>query len=181
MRECDDLEDAATATGPAPSHAPALMACAAAAALVLAGGVTVVVMRVRNDDSEPEGLNWWFVAWFVVGLTYAVVGAALLTRARGRILGVCFIVIGAAATATAIATQYPGIAEARRRCGLGRPADRRTLDVAVVRMDARRAGAVAAAPSAVARRAVGAGRHGGPPRRSSSCSSPPSRSTTCDP
>src|SRR6188472_13263 len=111
VRECDDLEDAARAIGPAPSHAPALMACAAAAALVLAGGVTVVVMRVRNDDSEPEGLNWWFVAWFVVGLTYAVVGAALLTRARGRILGVCFIVIGAAATATAIATQYPGIAD----------------------------------------------------------------------
>ena len=66
----------------------------------------VVAMRIANGGPEPEGQNWWLVAWFVVGLAYAVAGTALLTRPGRRLLGGCFVVVGVAATIMAVATQY---------------------------------------------------------------------------
>lgn len=91
-----------------PVDVPALLACVAAAGLVVLGGGVVVALRIANGGPEPEGQNWWLVTWFVVSLAYAVAGTALLTRPGRRLLGGCFVVVGAAATIMAIATQYQG-------------------------------------------------------------------------
>ena len=48
-----------------------------------------------TGGAEPEGMNWWLVTWIVVGLAYTVAGTALLTRRGRRLLGGCFVVVGA--------------------------------------------------------------------------------------
>jgi two-component system NarL family sensor kinase len=90
--------------------------CAIAVVVVTAGGIVLLGFRVANGGPEPAGQNWWLVTWFCVGLTYSVVGAALVARSPRRNLGVCFLVVGASAIVSAIATEYRayGSTEGRR-------------------------------------------------------------------
>ncbi len=104
-----DFDDRPAPVAPS-SDVRALVACVVAAALVVASGCLVVAMRIVNGGTEPEGQNWWLVAWFVLGLAYTVAGTALLTRPGRRLLGGCFVVVGVAATMMAIVTQYEGYA-----------------------------------------------------------------------
>ena len=104
-----DFDDRPAPVAPS-SDVRALVACVVAAALVVASGCLVVAMRLVNGGTEPEGQNWWLVAWFVLGLAYTVAGTALLTRPGRRLLGGCFVVVGVAATMMAIVTQYEGYA-----------------------------------------------------------------------
>ena len=142
-------------------------------------GAVVVGLRIANDGAEPEGQNWWLVAWFVVGLGVrrrrrraarhgpgaALLGAALRRRRRRR------------PSLTAVAIQYArlppaehggrlGVARRRRRRGPGRspPACSPALVPWLLRPGARATGA------------GGVGRSAWPLRRSRS-SSPPRRPT----
>lgn len=89
---------------PAVSRA-SVIAVVVTGSVVTLGGVAVIAMRVANRGAEPEGQNWWIVAWFVVGLAYSSAGTAMLVRSSRRRLGGCFVVVGAAGLVTTIGTQ----------------------------------------------------------------------------
>jgi signal transduction histidine kinase len=95
----------------------ARMLCAAVAALVIATGGVLVALRLANSGAEPDGQNWWLVAWFVVAMAYSVAGTALLLIPTRRTLGGLFVVVGAAAVVSAVATQYLAFEASER----GRP------------------------------------------------------------
>jgi two-component system NarL family sensor kinase len=103
MEQLDERRDAA-----GPSPVLARLACVAVGLAVVAAAAVVVALRVTNGGPEPEGQNWWLVAWLVVGLADAVTGVALLSRPRRRLLGTAFVVVGAAAALTAVSIQYGG-------------------------------------------------------------------------
>ena len=88
--------------------------CAIAVVAVTAGGLMLLGLRVANQGREPAGQNWWLVTWFCVGLTYSVVGAALVARSSRRRLGVCFLVVGASAVVSALAIEYRSLRVERR-------------------------------------------------------------------
>jgi len=82
-----------------------------------AAAVAVIVgLRVANKGPEPSHLNWWLVAWIVVGLVDALAGAALLNRFGQRRLAVCLLIAGVAFLVVAVAMQALGYAES-----IGRP------------------------------------------------------------
>ena len=85
-----------------------MIAVVVTALVVTLGGVVVIALRVANRGDEPEGQNWWIVAWFVVSVAYSSAGAAMLARSARRRLGMCFVVVGAAALVTTVGTQYRG-------------------------------------------------------------------------
>jgi signal transduction histidine kinase len=97
-------------------HRRVWVSCAIAVVIVTAGGVVLLGFRVANRGPEPAGQNWWLVTWFCVGLTYSVVGAALVARSSRRRLGVYFLIVGGSAVVSAIATEYRtyGSTEGRR-------------------------------------------------------------------
>ena len=82
--------------------------CCAMAVLVAAAGGVVVALRIANPDAEPEGQNWWLVAWFAIAASFAVTGTALASRPGRRALGAAFVVCGISATMTGLAVQYAG-------------------------------------------------------------------------
>ncbi len=57
----------------------------------------VLAIRLVNKAPSPTGQDGWLVAWLVVGLVDAVVGATLVTRFGYRRLAACLLVVGAAA------------------------------------------------------------------------------------
>src|SRR6185369_9722022 len=85
-----------------------------AAALLLAAGAggLVVWLRARNSHEEPVGVNWWLVAWLVVGAAYGAIGAGFVVRRRFRVLGVLFLVVGVTGAVAALSTQYGSYAVA---------------------------------------------------------------------
>ena len=89
-----------------PDRSHVWVPCAIAVVAVTAGGIVLLGFRVANRGPEPAGQNWWLVTWFCVGLTYSVVGAALVARSSRRRLGVCFLIVGASAVVSTLATQY---------------------------------------------------------------------------
>ncbi len=68
---------------------------------------------MANNGKEPVDQNWWLVAWSVVSVVYGVTGTALLLRAGHRLLGACFVVIGATATISAMAIQFRAFADSQ--------------------------------------------------------------------
>jgi hypothetical protein len=70
--------------------------------------VAVIGLRAANDRGEPEGQNWWLVAWFVTGLAYSLAGVVLVTRPGRRLLGGWLLVVGASSLTVAVAVQYRG-------------------------------------------------------------------------
>lgn len=46
--------------------------------VVGAACAVVIGLRAANHDAEPEGQNWWLVAWFVTGLAYSLAGVLLV-------------------------------------------------------------------------------------------------------
>ena len=97
------------------THAPstslrsARVVGAVAAGVVGAGcAVAVIGLRSANDRGEPEGQNWWLVAWFVTGLAYSLAGVVLVTRPGRRLLGGWLLVVGASSLTAAVAVQYRG-------------------------------------------------------------------------
>ena len=85
--------------------------------LGLAGLVTIgVVLGVEVARTGSAEQHWWLVAFLVVGLVDAVVGAALLTRFGHRRLAWCLLIGGAAAVAVVVlATASSGYAATIRR------------------------------------------------------------------
>jgi signal transduction histidine kinase len=102
----EQLDDRGGAAGTSPIAAR--LACALAGLTIVVAAVFVVWLRAANDGAEPEGRNWWLVAWFAASLAFTVAGTALVTRSRGRLLGAVFVVIGIAWALTALSTQYLG-------------------------------------------------------------------------
>jgi signal transduction histidine kinase len=86
---------------------------AVVAALVVCAGTVVIALRIANLSVEPEGLNWWLVAWFMVAAVFGVTGAVAFHQRRLRSLGAAFLLIAATALVCAVATQYGGFAAAR--------------------------------------------------------------------
>ena len=81
---------------------------AAVTVLVVAAGAAVVGLRAANEGPEPEGQNWWLVAWLLTGLAYLLAGALLVTRPGRRALGSALAVVGASSLIVALAVQYRG-------------------------------------------------------------------------
>ncbi len=78
-------------------------------AVVVGGACAVVIgLRAANHDAEPEGQNWWLVAWFVTGLAYSLAGVLLVSRPGRRLLGSWLLVVGATSVTVALAVQYRG-------------------------------------------------------------------------
>jgi two-component system NarL family sensor kinase len=82
----------------------------------LAGVLAIVVstailgLRMANGGLEPDGRNWWLLAWIVAGCAFTAAGAAMLTTGPRRALGASFVVIGIAAYVAAVAEQYAAYA-----------------------------------------------------------------------
>ena len=107
MRDDEDQPPVASASRTTTTVALALAALVGAAAVV-----TVVGLRLANRVREPLGQNWWLVGWLVVGASYGVAGAALVTRAPHRRLGGFLVVVGSAAVVVAVAVQSAGFVDA---------------------------------------------------------------------
>ena len=72
--------------------------------------VTLILgMRIANKGPEPTHLNWWLVAWLVVGLVDAFAGAALLTHYGHRRLAGCLVIAGIALMVVAVASASQGL------------------------------------------------------------------------
>lgn len=63
----------------------------------------VLAIRLANTAPSPTGQDGWLVAWLVVGLVDAVVGATLVTRFGYRRLAACLLLVGAAAVILVVA------------------------------------------------------------------------------
>ena len=98
---------AAASAGRAMSWGTSVLA--AIAGLAAAG--VILGLRVANDGREPNHLNWWLVAWLVVGLVDAMAGAALLTHFGHRRLAGCLVIGGLALLVVAVAMQAHGYAD----------------------------------------------------------------------
>jgi signal transduction histidine kinase len=83
-------------------------AAGAASALVVATGAVVVGLRAANQGPEPEGQNWWLVAWLLTGLAYSLAGVLLVSRPGRRFLGGALAVVGVSSMIVALALQYRG-------------------------------------------------------------------------
>jgi signal transduction histidine kinase len=103
----EQRDDRSTARPPWAGLGPAWVA-AAVTALVVATGTVVVGLRAANDGAEPEGQNWWLVAWLVTGLAYSLAGVLLVTRPGRRALGGALAVVGASSLVVALSVQYQG-------------------------------------------------------------------------
>jgi two-component system NarL family sensor kinase len=83
----------------------------ALAGVLAAVVVTAIIeLRVANGGLEPDGRNWWLIAWTVAGCAYTLAGAALLASGPRRALGAWFLVVGIASYVAAVAEQYAAYA-----------------------------------------------------------------------
>jgi signal transduction histidine kinase len=105
MEQPDDRPAAQPADA---GHGRERAAAVATAAAVGACLAVVIALRAANGGREPEGQNWWLVAWFVAGLAYSLAGTVLLARPGRRTLGSWLLVVGASSVAVALAVQYRG-------------------------------------------------------------------------
>ncbi len=103
-------DNGATAAAPA-GRATSLATSVLVTLAGLAAVGVILGLRIANKGSEPSHLNWWLVAWLVVGLVDAVAGAALLTHYGHRRLGGCLVIAGLAFLVVAVAMQARGYAE----------------------------------------------------------------------
>jgi two-component system NarL family sensor kinase len=103
----EQRDDRSTARPPWAGLGPAWVAVAVTA-LVVAAGAVVVGLRAANEGTEPEGQNWWLVAWLVTGLAYSLAGVLLVTRPGRRAVGSALAVVGAGSLVVALAVQYRG-------------------------------------------------------------------------
>jgi signal transduction histidine kinase len=103
----EQRDDRSTARPPWAGLGPAWVA-AAVTALVVAVGAVVVGLRAANEGAEPEGQNWWLVAWLVTGLAYSLAGVLLVARPRRRAVGSALAVVGASSLIVPLAVQYRG-------------------------------------------------------------------------
>jgi len=79
--------------------------------VAVVGGATaaaIIGLRAANEGAEPEGQNWWLVAWLVAGLAYSAAGVVLAARPGRRRLGAALLVAGASWLTVALAVQYRG-------------------------------------------------------------------------
>ena len=81
------------------------------AACFVSCAVAVVAMRITHDGREPEGGNWWLVAWLIAGTAYGTTATVLLLRPGRHLIGLCFAVAGVAFSVTAVATEYAVVVE----------------------------------------------------------------------
>ena len=102
-------DNGATAASSA-GRAMSLGAGVVAAVAGLAAASVILGLRVANEGREPSHLNWWLVAWLVVGLVDALAGAALLTHFGHRRLAACLMISGLALLVVAVAMQARGYA-----------------------------------------------------------------------
>jgi signal transduction histidine kinase len=100
MTEIDTRERGASA-----NRTFSVVATVLAGVVGVAVGCMVVGLKIAKHGDEPAGHNWWVVAWLVIGVVDAVIGAALVTRYGHRRLGGCLLVVGASALLLAIATE----------------------------------------------------------------------------
>ncbi|HEY8094043.1 MAG TPA: hypothetical protein VID93_09665, partial [Acidimicrobiales bacterium] len=91
-----------------PRSGAARWAVGVALGLVVLVTAIVLGLRLDNAGNEPEGQNWWLVSELILGLAYLPTGALLVARRDRRRLGTWFMVVGATALASALATQYLG-------------------------------------------------------------------------
>ncbi len=87
------------------SASPHRLLIATGVAAAVAGVGVVLVLRLRNTGSEPQGRNWWIVSQTVLGLAYLPLGAVLAARGRRR-LGLAFAGVGACELLCAIAAEW---------------------------------------------------------------------------
>lgn len=95
----------------APHGSMTVRRCVAGAVALAVVGLScavVVGLRAANDGSEPQGQNWWLVAWLLAGLAYSLAGALLVVRPGRRLLGAWLLVVGASSLTVALAVQYRG-------------------------------------------------------------------------
>jgi signal transduction histidine kinase len=105
-------DDRPATRAPWVSPGPAWLA-GAVTMVAVAAGASVVWLRAVNEGPEPEGRNWWLVAWLFVGLAYSLAGVLLMTRPGRRALGAALAVVGASSLVVAVAVQYRGYVAAR--------------------------------------------------------------------
>ena len=103
------IDNGATAAASA-GRAMSLVTSVLAAVAGLAAASVILGLRVANEGREPSHLNWWLVAWLVVGLVDALAGAALLTHFGHRRLAGCLVIGGLALLVVAVAMQARGYA-----------------------------------------------------------------------
>ena len=101
-------DDRSATRPPSTRHGPERVAALATAAVVGACCAAAIGLRAANDGPEPEGRNWWLVAWFVAGLAYSLAGVLLLSRPGRRLLGAELLLVGASSVIVALAVQYRG-------------------------------------------------------------------------
>src|SRR4051794_20995763 len=78
-------------------------------AVAVAGGLTVLILRVMNGGTEPEGRNWWIAVGLLLAVSYIPVGAVMMPRRR--ILGLLFVTVGVTQLVDAVATEYAAHAQ----------------------------------------------------------------------
>ena len=79
-------------------------------ALTLAVGGALGWMRAVNDGSEPDGRNWWLLAWTVMGAFALAVAVVVRRRHASALLWSSLGVVGVAAFVAALSTQYRAFA-----------------------------------------------------------------------
>jgi hypothetical protein len=102
------MNDNAATAAPSAGRAMSLGTSVLVAVAGLAAVGVILGLRVANKGPEPSHLNWWLVAWLVVGLVDALAGAALLTHYGHRRLGGCLVITGIALLVVAVAMQARG-------------------------------------------------------------------------
>ena len=101
-------DDQATVPAASAGRATSIVLIALAAAIGLGGAAVVIGLRIAHDGPEPNGQNWWLVAWLVVGLVDGVAGAALVGRYGHRRLAWCLMAVGVAAVVVSVSIQAAG-------------------------------------------------------------------------
>lgn len=103
-------DSGSTATASA-GHAPSVAAGVLATTAFLSAAGLIITLRVANKGPEPSRVNWWLIAWLVVGLVDGLAGAALLTRFGHRRLAGCLLITGLAFVVVAASMQARGYSD----------------------------------------------------------------------
>jgi signal transduction histidine kinase len=104
----EQRDDRSAMPGPSTSLRRTYGAVAATSVVVGISCAVVIGLRAANDGPEPEGRNWWLVAWLLTGLAYSLAGVLLVTRPGRGLLGALLLAVGATSLIVAVAVQYRG-------------------------------------------------------------------------